>query len=72
MALYTQAEADALKAAIVSGVLEVRYDGPPMRWIKYQSLAAMRAQLADMLADINRAAGGSSYVLASTSKGFSR
>ncbi len=56
-AIYTQAEVDVLKAAIVSGVLVVSYDGPPKRMVQYQSLPEMRALLASMIADIAQAAG---------------
>lgn len=67
MALWTQADIDTLKAAIVSGVLTVRYAGPPAREITYQSLASMRALLSSMVADVN---GAPSYRLIATKKGF--
>lgn len=56
-AIFTQTEADALKAAIVSGVLSVSYSGPPARTVTYQSLDAMRRLHAAMVADIAQAAG---------------
>ncbi len=54
---WTQAEVDALKAAIASGVLSVEYDGPPARRVQYQSLAAMRELLAAIVAESAAAAG---------------
>lgn len=70
MGMWTQADVDALKAAVASGVLSVRYDGPPSRTITYQSLSDMRALLASMQQDLARAAGGSNYSLIATRKGF--
>lgn len=68
---WTQEDVDKLKAAIVSGVLTVSYNGPPARTITYQSLTAMRALLADMVAAAGDGSGGrSKYRLASTSKGL--
>jgi hypothetical protein len=70
VATWTQADVDSLKAAVASGVLTVRYDGPPGRTITYQSLAEMRSLLASMQQDVARAAGqAASYRLASTRKG---
>ena len=66
---YTQSDIDTLKAAIVSGVLTVDYAGPPRRSITYQSLAAMREQLAAMVAEVN---GTTSYRLTKFNKGFGR
>lgn len=70
MATWTQADVDTLKAAVASGVLQVTFDGPPRRSITYQSLAEMRALLAEMQAAVNRPAGRASFVLVSTSKGL--
>lgn len=70
MGIWTQTDIDTLKAAVASGVLQVRYDGPPARMVQYQSLGEMRKLLASMVADVAAAAGGTSYVLASTRKGF--
>jgi hypothetical protein len=67
MATWTQADIDKLKAAISSGVLSVSYAGPPARSITYQSLAEMRALLAEMTASVG---GGSTYRLATTRKGL--
>jgi hypothetical protein len=71
MATWTQADVDALKLAVGSGVLSVRYDGPPARQITYHSLAEMRSLLASMQQDVARAAGRvSGYTLAATRKGL--
>lgn len=71
MSIYTQADIDTLKAAIVSGVQTVSYNGPPARTVTYQSLDAMRKLLAEMVADVSSAAGTrTSYRLVSTKKGF--
>lgn len=70
MATWTQADVDALKVSVASGVLSVRYDGPPARTITYHSLAEMRSLLASMQQDVAAAAGRTSYRLASTRKGL--
>ena len=70
MSTWTQADVDALKVAVASGVLQVRYDGPPARSITYHSLTEMRSLLASMQQDVARAAGGSSYRLMATRKGL--
>ncbi len=49
---WSTEERDALKAAIASGALEVEYDGPPRRRVRYQDLAAMRDLLAEMNAEL--------------------
>jgi hypothetical protein len=54
---YTQAEIDALKAAIASGILTVRFSGPPERTVQYQSTQAMIEALSQMVAQTNNAAG---------------
>jgi len=46
--LWTQADLDALKKAVASGVLTVLYEGPPKRSVTYADLSAMRALLAEM------------------------
>lgn len=56
-ATYTQTQIDELSAAIATGILTVSYSGPPARTITYQSIAAMQAQLARMVASLDRAAG---------------
>lgn len=35
---YTQADLDNIRTAIASGVLQVRYSGPPERFITYRSM----------------------------------
>jgi hypothetical protein len=70
MATWTQADVDQLKAAVASGILTVTYDGPPRRSITYQSLDAMRGLLASMQQEVAAAAGGVSYRLIATRKGF--
>lgn len=67
MSFWLQSDIDKLKAAIASGVLEVNYDGPPARRVKYQSLDAMRALLAEMRAEVN---GGHRVRRGVVSKGF--
>jgi hypothetical protein len=70
-ATWTQADVDALKLSVASGILVVTYDGPPRRSITYQSLAEMRALLASMQQDVAAAAGETlTYKLAATRKGF--
>ena len=71
MAKWTQADIDALKVAVASGVLSVRFDGPPGRTVTYQSLDAMRSLLSEMISSVGSAAGTrKSFRLASTKKGF--
>jgi hypothetical protein len=70
MSTWTQADVDTLKAAVATGVLSVRYDGPPARQITYQSLAEMRALLSEMVGSVAVAGGRSSYILAATRKGL--
>lgn len=67
---WTQADIDALKVAVASGVLSVRYDGPPARTITYHSLTEMRSLLASMQQEVARTAGGRTHRFATTSKGF--
>lgn len=71
MALWTQSDIDVLKAAVRTGVLTVAYDGPPRRMITYQSLDAMRALLAEMVADVAADSGTQkNYRHAVVRKGF--
>lgn len=65
--IWTQADIDNLKAAVREGALTVIYAGPPERSITYQSLAAMRSLLAEMVHDVN---GTKSYRRAQFNKGF--
>lgn len=71
MTTWTQDDVDTLKAACASGVLSVSYNGPPARTVTYQSLGAMRALLAEMIAEVGNTAGTrSNYRLAQHKKGF--
>lgn len=65
--MWTQADIDKLKAAIASGVLSVRYDGPPARTVTYQSLSEMRALLASMQRSVQKAP---SHRYVTVKKGF--
>ncbi len=69
MSMWSQADVDTLKSAVASGVLTVRYDGPPARTLTYQSLTEMRALLASMAQDVAAAAGRPNYTLLSSRKG---
>jgi hypothetical protein len=69
MATWTQADIDQLKTAVASGILTVRFSGPPERHVTYQSLAQMRELLAEMRADVARQGGAKPYHLAATRKG---
>ncbi len=68
--VWQQADVDALKAAISSGVLIVKFDGPPGRLVQYQSIEAMRDQLARILAESGAADGRPNYKLAGFKKGL--
>jgi len=71
MSTWTQGDVDNLKTAVASGVLSVRFDGPPARQITYHSLAEMRSLLASMQQDVARAAGQTpGYRFAATRKGL--
>lgn len=50
---YTQAQLLELEAAIASGILTVRYEGPPAREQTYQSLEAMENLRARMIRELN-------------------
>ena len=50
--MYTEAQRDALREAIASGVLRVSYDG---RTVEYRSLADLRAALRDVEAALDPA-----------------
>lgn len=64
---WTQADIDALKEALKSGVLSVSYAGPPARTITYQSLSAMRELLSSMEHQVS---GAPSFRRVKWSKGF--
>jgi hypothetical protein len=65
--MWTQADIDRLKEAVASGILTVRYDGPPGRTITYQSLGEMRSLLAEMQRETR---GSTPYRLVQTRKGL--
>lgn len=65
--IWTQADIDALRNSVASGVLTVSYAGPPARLQTFQSLAEMRSLLADMVRQVN---GGTTFRLVKTSKGL--
>lgn len=53
---WTQTDIDALKAAIATGALKVKFGaGPDEREITYRSLADMNATLAQMQAELSPA-----------------
>jgi hypothetical protein len=62
---YTQAQIDALKRAIASGVLTVRHGDEQ---VTYRSIAEMRQVLKDMEAEVNP----DSVVARRTVAGFTR
>lgn len=71
MADWTQTDVNTLRTAVAQGILTVKYSGPPERLVTYASLQAMRALLAEMVADVKDAAGARvSYRFASTRKGL--
>jgi hypothetical protein len=70
MATWTVEEIATLKAACASGILTVRYDGPPARMVTYQSLKEMRELLAEMQAEAAEESGTSRYKLATTRTGL--
>lgn len=53
--IWTQADIDTLHAAVVGGLLSVKYAGPPQREITYQSLDSMRSLLAEMNRQVSSA-----------------
>jgi hypothetical protein len=67
---WSQEDIASLKAAIASGVLTVRYSGPPAREQTYQSLDQMRELLAEMRQDAAKAAGRTTFQQARVRKGF--
>lgn len=74
---WTQADADAVRAAIRKlalgeRVVTISYAGPPQRSVTYQiaELDKLRALLAEIVADVQRATGGPTYRLGSTRKGI--
>lgn len=69
--IWTADDVATLKAAVLSGVLQVSYNGPPARSVTYNSLAEMRKLLAEVVAAVNDAAGTRQpFRFAAHSKGF--
>jgi hypothetical protein len=66
---WTQADVDALKAAIASGVKSVHYAGPPARTTVYQDTSAMLDALAIMIAEVEED-DRPAYTLLQSSQGF--
>lgn len=65
---YTQADIDEIKRAMATGALRASFAD---REVEYRSLDEMQRQLAEMEREVNASAGtGTSYRLASTSKGL--
>lgn len=64
---WTQADVDALKAAIAAGVKRVKYTD---REVEFQDTASMQLALASMQAEVAAAAGAPNYTLITTRKGF--
>jgi hypothetical protein len=64
---YTQAQIDALKRAIASGVLIVRHGDEQ---VTYRSLAEMRQALADMEGEVNPTTGPARRTVAGFSRGL--
>lgn len=66
-----QADVDMLESVIMTGVLTVRFDGPPARQVTYQSLRDMEMTLARMKHELaTQTAAYSPYRLAATRKGL--
>lgn len=54
---YSQSDVDALKEAIATGALSVKFgSGPDSREVRYRSLAEMKQILSDMIAESSPAA----------------
>lgn len=68
--IWTQADIDALKAKVASGVQSISFTGPSGRTIQYANLAEMRSLLAEMVASVGADAGTRpSFRLAASRKG---
>jgi len=68
--IWTQEDIDELKKAIRSGRLSVSYAGPPARAETFQSLAEMRALLAEMVKQVSGSTSSPPYRVAATKKGL--
>ena len=65
--MFTEAQRDALREAIASGVLRVSYDG---RTVEYRSLADLRAALRDVEAALDPARRVTRQILIVADKGL--
>lgn len=65
---WTQAEIDALKSAIATGLLQVSYSGPPARTVTYKSTDEQLKALALMEREVS-GSSAQGFRLAATSKG---
>ena len=65
--MYTEAQRDALREAIASGVLRVSYDG---RTVEYRSLADLRAALRDVETALDPARRVTRQILIVADKGL--
>ncbi len=71
MADWTAEDVATLRAAVATGILSVRYSGPPEREVRYQTLSEMRSLLAEMVAAVATAAGTRQpFRFATHNKGF--
>ena len=64
---WTQADVDALKAAIATGAKKVKYTD---REVEFQDTGAMMRALSAMEAEVNAAAGTARYTRLMPRKGF--
>ncbi len=64
---WTEDDIGELKDAIKSGVLRVRFSGPPAREVEYQDLRAMRELLSEMVREV---CGTTTHRLIEHSRGF--
>ena len=65
--MYTEAQRDALREAIASGVLRASYDG---RTVEYRSLADLRAALRDVEAALDPGRRVTRQILIIADKGY--
>ena len=69
---YTQSHIDALKEAIATGALLVKFgSGPDSREVRYRSLSDMREILAEMEREVSPASSGSMRSVGAYSSGLS-
>jgi hypothetical protein len=69
---WTQAQVDALQAAIATGVKRVEYEQPngARKVVEYHSIHEMMTVLATAQQSLNATAGKPAYSLIATRKGF--